>query len=30
MTEIQLQDLEVTNFRSIRGMVHAPLDAKVC
>ena len=29
MTDIQLQELEVTNFRSIRGMVHAPLDAKV-
>ena len=29
MTDIQLQELEVTNFRSIKGMVHAPLDAKV-
>jgi exonuclease SbcC len=29
MTEIQLQELEVTNFRSIKGAVHAPLDAKV-
>ncbi len=29
MIEIQLQELEVTNFRSIRGKVHAPLDAKV-
>jgi exonuclease SbcC len=29
VTEIQLQELEVTNFRSIRGKVHAPLDAKV-
>ena len=29
MTDIQLQELEVTNFRSIKGLVHAPLDAKV-
>jgi DNA repair protein SbcC/Rad50 len=29
MTGIQLQDLEIRNFRSIKGMVHAPLDAKV-
>ncbi len=29
MTDIQLQELEVTNYRSIKGMVHAPLDAKV-
>ncbi|MER9598613.1 AAA family ATPase [Mesorhizobium sp. M0244] len=29
MTDIQLQELEVSNFRSIKGMVRAPLDAKV-
>jgi DNA repair protein SbcC/Rad50 len=29
MTDIRLQELEVTNFRSIKGAVHAPLDAKV-
>ena len=29
MTDIQLQELKVTNFRSIKGTVHAPLDAKV-
>ena len=29
MTDIQLQELEVANFRSIKGAVHAPLDAKV-
>jgi DNA repair exonuclease SbcCD ATPase subunit len=29
MTDIQLQELEVANFRSVKGVVHAPLDAKV-
>ncbi|MFN8733675.1 MAG: AAA family ATPase, partial [Hyphomonadaceae bacterium] len=29
MTEARLQSLDITNFRSIRGSVHAPLDAKV-
>ena len=29
MTDIQLQELQITNFRSIKGLVHAPLDAKV-
>src|SRR5271154_6954459 len=29
MTDIQLHQLDVTNFRSIKGVVHAPLDAKV-
>ena len=29
MTEAMLQSLDITNFRSIRGSVHAPLDAKV-
>jgi DNA repair protein SbcC/Rad50 len=29
MTDIQLRELEITNFRSIKGTVHAPLDAKV-
>jgi|GEM_PF-2634994 len=29
MTEAMLHALDITNFRSIRGSVHAPLDAKV-
>jgi len=29
MTDMFLKQLDVTNFRSIRGHVHAPLDAKV-
>lgn len=29
MTEARLHSLDITNFRSIRGAVHAPLDAKV-
>jgi exonuclease SbcC len=29
MTEPLLQDVEITNFRSIKGSVLAPLDAKV-
>jgi exonuclease SbcC len=29
MTEARLQSLDIANFRSIRGSVHAPLDAKV-
>lgn len=29
MTDILLRQLEITNFRSIRGTVQAPLDAKV-
>lgn len=29
MTEAMLHALDITNFRSIRGNVHAPLDAKV-
>ena len=29
MTDIQLQELQIANFRSIKGSVHAPLDAKV-
>src|SRR3954462_1407973 len=29
MSDIFLKELDVTNFRSIRGHVHAPLDAKV-
>ena len=29
MTDLLLKELDVTNFRSIRGHVHAPLDAQV-
>jgi recombinational DNA repair ATPase RecF len=29
MTDVLLRHLEVTNFRSIKGTIHAPLDAKV-
>lgn len=29
MTDAMLQSLDITNFRSIRGSIHAPLDAKV-
>jgi exonuclease SbcC len=29
MSNVILKELDVTNFRSIRGHVHAPLDAKV-
>lgn len=29
MNGVKLQSLDITNFRSIRGSVHAPLDAKV-
>jgi exonuclease SbcC len=29
MSDIFLKELDITNFRSIRGHVHAPLDAKV-
>lgn len=29
MTDAMLQSLDITNFRSIRGTIHAPLDAKV-
>ncbi|MBX5086728.1 AAA family ATPase [Rhizobium lentis] len=29
MTDILLRELEVSNFRSIKGTIHAPLDAKV-
>ena len=29
MTDLLLKELDVTNFRSIRGHVHVPLDAKV-
>lgn len=29
MSELNLQGLDITNFRSIRGHIHAPLDAKV-
>jgi exonuclease SbcC len=29
MSDLLLKSLDITNFRSIRGQVHAPLDAKV-
>ena len=29
MSDLLLKELEITNFRSIRGQVHVPLDAKV-
>jgi exonuclease SbcC len=29
MNNVILKELDVTNFRSIRGHVHVPLDAKV-
>ena len=29
MTDLLLKELDVTDFRSIRGRVHAPLDAQV-
>ncbi|MGA0601398.1 AAA family ATPase [Caulobacter sp. KR2-114] len=29
MSDLMLQSLDVTNFRSIRGHIHAPLDAQV-
>jgi AAA domain len=29
MTDVLFRHLEVTNFRSIKGTIHAPLDAKV-
>ena len=29
MSDLLLKELDITNFRSIRGHVHAPLDAKV-
>lgn len=29
MSNVILKELDVTNFRSIRGRVHAPLDARV-
>ena len=29
MNNITLKELDVTNFRSVRGHVHAPLDATV-
>jgi exonuclease SbcC len=29
MTDILLRHLEITNFRSIKGTIQAPLDAKV-
>src|SRR5579885_3676763 len=29
MTNILLRDIEIANFRSIKGTIHAPLDAKV-
>ena len=29
MSNVILKELDVTNFRSIRGHVHVPLDAKV-